>query len=36
MRELAAGERLGAEEQIVLAREALADGRSQGAQLSLI
>src|SRR3954470_12670444 len=36
MRELAGGERLGAEEQIVLAREAVADGRSQGAQLSLI
>jgi len=36
MRELAGGERLGAEEQIMLAREALADDRSQGAQLSLI
>lgn len=36
MRELAGGEQFGAEEQIVLAREALADDRSQGAQVSLI
>ena len=36
MRELAGGARLPAEAQIMLARESVAEGRSQGAQLSLI
>ena len=36
MAEQAGGDRVSAEEQIKLAREALAEGRSEGAQLSLI